>query len=94
MRRFAVPFALALTAALAACTSGPQRPASVSQAPALQGPPRLIVAISVDQFSADLYAQYRPRFAAGLARLAGGAVSLRAFRPTPPPKPAPAIPPC
>lgn len=80
MRRFAVPFALALTAALAACTSGPQRPASVSQAPALQGPPRLIVAISVDQFSADLYAQYRPRFAAGLARLAGGAVFPSGFQ--------------
>jgi len=37
-------------------------------------PPKLIVAISVDQFSADLFAEYRPHFAAGLKRLAQGAV--------------------
>jgi predicted AlkP superfamily pyrophosphatase or phosphodiesterase len=36
--------------------------------------PKLIVAISVDQFSADLFAEYRPHFAAGLKRLATGAV--------------------
>nr|WP_245941963.1 alkaline phosphatase family protein [Sphingomonas gilva] len=32
--------------------------------------PRLIVAISVDQFSGDLFAQYRSSFTGGLARLA------------------------
>ncbi|MEH3046412.1 alkaline phosphatase family protein [Sphingomonas adhaesiva] len=37
-------------------------------------PPKLIVAISVDQFSADLFAQYRNRFSDGMARLAGGVV--------------------
>lgn len=36
--------------------------------------PRLIVAIAIDQFSADLFAQYRQRFTGGLARLTGGAV--------------------
>lgn len=36
-------------------------------------PPRLIVAISVDQFSADLFDEYRSNFTGGLARLAGGA---------------------
>ncbi|MBB3861726.1 putative AlkP superfamily pyrophosphatase or phosphodiesterase [Novosphingobium hassiacum] len=36
--------------------------------------PRLIVAISVDQFSADLFAQYRQRFTGGIARLTEGAV--------------------
>jgi alkaline phosphatase len=36
--------------------------------------PRLIVAISVDQFSADLFAEYRPLYTAGLRRLSGGAV--------------------
>ena len=36
--------------------------------------PRLIVAISVDQFSADLFAEYRPLFIAGLRRLQTGAV--------------------
>jgi len=37
-------------------------------------PPRLIVAISVDQFSADLFAQYRQHFTGGLRRLSQGAV--------------------
>jgi len=36
--------------------------------------PRLIVAISVDQFSADLFAQYRQHFTGGLRRLSQGAV--------------------
>jgi alkaline phosphatase len=36
--------------------------------------PRLIVAISVDQFSADLFAEYRPLFKAGLRRLQAGVV--------------------
>ena len=36
--------------------------------------PRIIVAISVDQFSADLFAEYRPLFKAGLRRLQAGAV--------------------
>ncbi len=37
-------------------------------------PPRLVIAISVDQFSADLFAQYRQHFAGGLLRLSNGAV--------------------
>ena len=37
-------------------------------------PPKLIVAISVDQFSADLFAEYRNRFTGGFARLLDGAV--------------------
>lgn len=36
--------------------------------------PSLIVAISVDQFSADLFAEYRPLFKAGLRRLQTGVV--------------------
>ncbi|HEY5713135.1 MAG TPA: alkaline phosphatase family protein [Allosphingosinicella sp.] len=36
--------------------------------------PRLIVAISVDQFSADLFSQYRQYFTGGLRRLEQGAV--------------------
>lgn len=59
-----------LVAALAA-TIG----TSLSAQPAAQ-PPRLIVAISVDQFSADLWDEYRPHFTAGLARLGSG-VSFR-----------------
>lgn len=46
-------------------------PASAQTAPA----PKLIVAISVDQFSADLFSQYRGRFSAGMKTLIdGGAV--------------------
>ena len=37
-------------------------------------PPKLIVAISVDQFSADLFDEYRPHYTGGFARLASGAV--------------------
>jgi predicted AlkP superfamily pyrophosphatase or phosphodiesterase len=37
-------------------------------------PPRLILALSVDQFSADLFAQYRQHFTGGLARLQQGVV--------------------
>ncbi|MDP9065293.1 MAG: alkaline phosphatase family protein, partial [Pseudomonadota bacterium] len=36
--------------------------------------PHLVVAISVDQFSADLFAEYRSMFTGGLRRLQGGAV--------------------
>ena len=34
--------------------------------------PKLVVAISIDQFSANLFEAWRPRFTAGMARLAGG----------------------
>lgn len=44
------------------------------------GAPRLVVAISVDQFSADLYAEYRPLFTSGLRRLATGAVFPSGFQ--------------
>jgi predicted AlkP superfamily pyrophosphatase or phosphodiesterase len=46
-------------------------------APAAAAPPekpRLIVAIAVDQFSADLFAEYRSRFTGGLKTLQEGAV--------------------
>ena len=42
--------------------------------------PRLVVAIAVDQFSADLFAQYRARYTGGLARLAGGAVFPQGYQ--------------
>lgn len=43
-------------------------------------PPRLVVAISVDQFSGDLFAQYRQHFAYGLKRLIQGAVFPSGFQ--------------
>lgn len=36
--------------------------------------PKLVVAISVDQFSADLFSEYRANFTGGLKRLSSGAV--------------------
>jgi hypothetical protein len=56
---------LAALLALAGCTAAPAQPPSR---------PRLIVAISVDQFSADLFAEYRQHFTGGLRRLTEGAV--------------------
>ncbi len=75
MRSIFVPLALVVTTALAGCAApGGEQPVSLTSAPAPTGPPRLIVAIAVDQYSADLFAQYRPHFRYGLARLTGGAV--------------------
>ena len=65
--------ALLLPLLFAAPVSAQDTPASVAtQTPAPA--PKLIVAISVDQFSADLFAQYRRHFTGGLARLLTGAV--------------------
>ncbi|MEO6581732.1 MAG: alkaline phosphatase family protein [Sphingomicrobium sp.] len=44
------------------------------------GTPRLLVVISVDQFSADLFDEYRPHFSGGLARLAGGTVFRNGYQ--------------
>ena len=48
--------------------SVPQGPVPAADAP------KLVIAIAVDQFSADLFAQYRSHMTGGLARLAGGVV--------------------
>lgn len=42
--------------------------------------PKLIVMIAVDQFSADIFAEYRGRFTGGLARLASGIVFPAGFQ--------------
>jgi predicted AlkP superfamily pyrophosphatase or phosphodiesterase len=60
---------LARTAALLA----PLMAIPATQATAAERP-KLIVAISVDQFSADLFSQYRQRFDGGLQRLSEGIV--------------------
>lgn len=57
--------ALVLTALMALPAA-----AAVDPAPA----PKLVIALAVDQFSADLFAQYRSHFTGGFARLATGAV--------------------
>jgi predicted AlkP superfamily pyrophosphatase or phosphodiesterase len=43
-------------------------------------PPKLLVVISVDQFSANLFDEYRPQFTAGLARLASGTVFRNGYQ--------------
>ena len=72
-----------LTTALAAalCVAGAgaglaqdAAPPPVQKVTAATPPPKLVVMIAVDQFSADLFAQYRSHFTGGLARLASGVV--------------------
>jgi len=50
--------------------------ASAQPAPA----PRLLVVISVDQFSANLWDEYRPQFSGGFARLAQGTVFRNGYQ--------------
>ena len=71
-----------LTTALAAalCVAGAGAGLAQDAVPPVQKvtaatpPPKLVVMIAVDQFSADLFAQYRSHFTGGLARLASGVV--------------------
>ncbi len=79
MRR--ITSSLAISLALALCAGAPAA-AQTAQAPA-QGaaevdapanPPRLIVAVSIDQFSADTFAQFRQHYSGGFVRLTGGVV--------------------
>jgi predicted AlkP superfamily pyrophosphatase or phosphodiesterase len=65
----------AAAAVLCACRSEAQAPA-----PGRTASPRLIVVISVDQFSADLFDEYRPHFTGGLARLASGTVFRNGYQ--------------
>jgi len=59
-------------AALLTCAA----PALAQEAP----PPKLVVVISVDQFSADLFGEYRPLYTEGLARLQQGAVFPKGYQ--------------
>jgi hypothetical protein len=63
----------AASAALAATTACAQ-PAPAPQASSSGSAPKLLVVISIDQFSADLWDEYRPHFTGGLARLGQGTV--------------------
>lgn len=46
--------------------------AAQESAPAPADPPELVLAISIDQLSSDLFEQYRAHYTGGLKRLAGG----------------------
>lgn len=64
-------FAAVAALAASASTAQPTLPAA---------PPKLLVVISVDQFSADLFDEYRSHFTAGLARLARGTVFRNGYQ--------------
>jgi predicted AlkP superfamily pyrophosphatase or phosphodiesterase len=64
---------IAAAAAVIATTSSAQPQAAPT-------PPRLVIVISVDQFSADLFDEYRPQFTGGFARLAGGTVFRNGYQ--------------
>lgn len=62
-----------------AAVSPAAKPA-VAATTAKPAPPQLILAISVDQFSADLFSQYREHFTGGFTRLLQGAVYPQGFQ--------------
>src|SRR4051812_44532223 len=55
-------------------------PLGAQEAPPSAAAPKLIVVISVDQFSADLLAEYRDHTSGGFARLLKGAVFPHAWQ--------------
>ena len=61
---------LAAAAALLASQSAAQAPT----------PPKLLVVISIDQFSANLFDEYRPQFTQGLGRIASGTVFRNGYQ--------------
>lgn len=71
----ALRFAAIVSALLCATQLPAQAPGRASAPKSAAKPaPRLVVAISVDQFSADLFAEYRQIFRLGMKRLAQGVV--------------------
>ncbi|WP_292021835.1 MULTISPECIES: alkaline phosphatase family protein [unclassified Brevundimonas] len=76
----AVLAALSMTGVVQARVAAPQSPAPQASAAAL-APPKLIVTVVVDQFSANLFDQYRGRFTGGLRRMADqGLVSINGYQ--------------
>lgn len=71
---FASALALVTTNAAAQDSNAPVSAAAAPAATPAKAPPKLIVTISVDQFSADLFAEYRNHFTGGFKRLLDGAV--------------------
>ena len=78
LKRSVLALATAALAISAPAMAEEAAPAPSDSAPAK--PPRLVVAIAVDQFSADLFAQYRVHYTRGMARLQQGAVFPSAFQ--------------
>ena len=72
MRRFAALLLAAMVPATACAQPAAQ--------PLRGGAPKLIVVLSIDQLSADLFDEYRPHFRGGFARLAGGTMFRNGFQ--------------
>ena len=66
---------VAAVALLAACS-----PSLAPAQPLKADAPKLVIAISVDQLSSDLWDEYRPHFRGGLARLAQGAAFRNGYQ--------------
>ncbi len=69
-----------VVAALILTASAPLFAQQAAEPAAATPAPRLIVAIAVDQFSADLFNEYRPYYTGGLKRLMQGAVFPRGYQ--------------
>ena len=67
-------------AAAAAISITPACAQPAVQATAAPGAPKLIVALSIDQFSADLYDEYRPVLLGGIGRLSQGTVFRNGYQ--------------
>jgi arylsulfatase A-like enzyme len=65
---------VAVTLASAACA----QPSATAAAP--PGAPKLVIALSIDQFSADLYDEYRPQLLGGIGRLSQGTVFRNGYQ--------------
>ncbi|MDO9441462.1 MAG: alkaline phosphatase family protein [Beijerinckiaceae bacterium] len=75
MRRFSLFMTALAVSGIATAQDAPSAPPAT-----IPSPPKLIVAISVDQFSGDLFAEYRQYYVAGLKRLTQGAVFPRGYQ--------------
>lgn len=79
-----VSFFASITAVITAnaCYAAPPKKASAPSVVASPAPPspKLIVAISVDQFSADLFSEYRGKVTGGLKRMQAGVVFPSAYQ--------------
>ena len=81
MRRFTAPLLLACSLALSACAgTAAKTPQTKVEFVTPSGPPRLIVAVSIDQFSADTFAQFRQHYTGGFVRLSNGVVFPSGFQ--------------
>jgi predicted AlkP superfamily pyrophosphatase or phosphodiesterase len=69
---------LKFLAALAALSASAT--AATPPLPVAPQPPKLLVVISIDQFSADLWDEYRPQFTRGLGRIAMGTVFRNGYQ--------------